>query len=139
MIPETENPQEAKGVYPGKPARLSQADPGRYFTQSPQCWFSREIALICLVGYKNTDVSESQHTQIITRVFTVQQTCHKDMDGPPTCHKDMDGPPNCHTNMDGPPTCHKDIDGPPTCHKDMDDPPSCHKDIDEYSDKESQT
>ena len=35
MIPETENPQEAKSVYPGKPARHAEADPGRYFTQSP--------------------------------------------------------------------------------------------------------
>ena len=40
MIPETENPQEAKSVYPGKPVRHAYADPGRYFTQSPQCWFS---------------------------------------------------------------------------------------------------
>ena len=31
MIPETENPQEAKGVYPGKPARHAQVDSGRYF------------------------------------------------------------------------------------------------------------
>ena len=41
MIPETENPQETKIVYPGKPARHAYADLGRYFTQSPQCWFSR--------------------------------------------------------------------------------------------------
>ena len=41
MIPETENPQEAKNVYPGNPARHAQADPGRYFTQRPQCWVSR--------------------------------------------------------------------------------------------------
>ena len=27
MIPETENPQEAKSVYPGEPARHAQADP----------------------------------------------------------------------------------------------------------------
>ena len=39
MIPETENAQEAKNVYPGKPARHAYADPGLNFTQSPQCWF----------------------------------------------------------------------------------------------------
>ena len=39
MIPETENLQNAKSVYPGKPARRAKADPSRYFTQSPQCWF----------------------------------------------------------------------------------------------------
>ena len=33
-IPETENPQEAKRVYPGKPARIAQADPVRYFTHN---------------------------------------------------------------------------------------------------------
>ena len=36
MIPETENPQEAKNVYPGNPARHAYADQGRYFTQTPQ-------------------------------------------------------------------------------------------------------
>ena len=35
MIPETENPQEAKSVYPGKPARNDNADQGRFFTHSP--------------------------------------------------------------------------------------------------------
>ena len=44
MIPEKENPHEAKSVYPGKPARHAKADPGRYFTHSPQCWFSRGTA-----------------------------------------------------------------------------------------------
>ena len=44
MIPETEYPQEANSVQPGKPARHASADPGRYFTQSPQCWFSRGMA-----------------------------------------------------------------------------------------------
>ena len=29
MISKTENPQEAKLVYPGKPARHAYADPGR--------------------------------------------------------------------------------------------------------------
>ena len=33
MVPDTENPQEAKSVYPGKPARHAQADMGQYFTQ----------------------------------------------------------------------------------------------------------
>ena len=46
MIPETENQQEAKGVYPGKPARHPSADPGRFFTESPQLWFSRGTAHI---------------------------------------------------------------------------------------------
>ena len=41
MILETENPQEAKSVYLGKPARHAQADPGQYFMHSPQCWFYR--------------------------------------------------------------------------------------------------
>ena len=44
MILETENPQEAKGVYPGKLARHALADPRRYLTQSQQCWFSRGTA-----------------------------------------------------------------------------------------------
>ena len=46
MIPETENPQEAKSVYPGKPSQHAQADPGRYFTQRPQCWIYRGTAYI---------------------------------------------------------------------------------------------
>ena len=44
MIPETENPQEARRVCPGKPVRHAWADPSRYFTQSPQCLFSRGTA-----------------------------------------------------------------------------------------------
>ena len=44
MISEKENPNEAKRVCPGQPARHAKADPGRYFTQKPQCWFSRETA-----------------------------------------------------------------------------------------------
>ena len=35
---------KAKSVYPVKPAQQTQADPGRYFTQSLQCWFSRVTA-----------------------------------------------------------------------------------------------
>ena len=46
MIHETDNLQVAKSVYPGKPARHAYADPGRYFTQSPQCWFFRRSAHI---------------------------------------------------------------------------------------------
>ena len=46
MISETENPQEAKNVYPGKLARHAQADLGGYFSQSPQCWFSSAMAQI---------------------------------------------------------------------------------------------
>ena len=45
-VPETENPQEAQSVYPGKTTRHAYADSGRYFTQSPQCWFSRGTAHI---------------------------------------------------------------------------------------------
>ena len=41
MIPDTENPDEVKSIYPGKPARHSKADPGQYFTQISQCLFSR--------------------------------------------------------------------------------------------------
>ena len=48
MIPETENPQKAKTVYPGKPGRYAYADPGRYFTQSPHCLFSRGTAHIII-------------------------------------------------------------------------------------------
>ena len=33
VIPETENPQEANSVHPGKPARHAKADQGQYFTQ----------------------------------------------------------------------------------------------------------
>ena len=32
MIPETENPQKAKCVYPGKPARHASTDPDQYLT-----------------------------------------------------------------------------------------------------------
>ena len=46
MIPDTETQQESKSVYPGKPARHAWADPCRYFTQSPLCWFSRGTAYI---------------------------------------------------------------------------------------------
>ena len=52
MIPETENPQEAKSVYPGKLARHTYADPGRYFTQSPECSFSRETGHVILFPNK---------------------------------------------------------------------------------------
>ena len=44
MIPETENPQEAKSVYPGKAVWHAQADPGRYITRRLQCWFSHGTA-----------------------------------------------------------------------------------------------
>ena len=39
MIPETENPQEEKSVCSDQPAWHDYADPGRYFTLSPQCGF----------------------------------------------------------------------------------------------------
>ena len=48
MTPERENPEEAKIVRPYKPARHAQADPCRYFTQRPQCWFSRGTAQLLL-------------------------------------------------------------------------------------------
>ena len=41
MIPEKKNPQEAKRVCQDSSARYAYADPGRYFTQSLHCWFSR--------------------------------------------------------------------------------------------------
>ena len=44
MIVETENLQAAKSICPGQPAKHVQADPGRFFAQSPQCWFSRGTA-----------------------------------------------------------------------------------------------
>ena len=44
MIPETENPKEAKSVFPGKPARHDYADPDQYITQRPFCWFSHGTA-----------------------------------------------------------------------------------------------
>ena len=47
MIYKTANPQEAKKVYQGKPVRHAQADPVRYFTQSPHCWFSHGTAHVC--------------------------------------------------------------------------------------------
>ena len=34
MTPEIENPQEAKSVYPGMPARPAYTDRGRYFKQN---------------------------------------------------------------------------------------------------------
>ena len=46
MISETENPQEAKNVQPGKPARHDKVDLGQYFTPSSHCWFSRGTAHI---------------------------------------------------------------------------------------------
>ena len=50
MIPEEENPQEAKSVRPGQPARYAQADPGRYFMHSPQCWFSHGTPRLYFAG-----------------------------------------------------------------------------------------
>ena len=47
MIREAENPQEAKSVYPGKPARHTYADQGRYFTQIPHCWFFSRDGSYC--------------------------------------------------------------------------------------------
>ena len=52
MIPETDNSQEAKSVHPGKPARHAKPDPGRYFTPSPQCWFSRGTAHVMMCMFK---------------------------------------------------------------------------------------
>ena len=43
MIRETENPQEAESVYPGKTALHAQADPG------PQCWFSRGTGYMVMI------------------------------------------------------------------------------------------
>ena len=48
MIHETETPQEAKSVYPGSLRGMLLTDPGRYFTQRPQRWFSRETAQIII-------------------------------------------------------------------------------------------
>ena len=46
MIPDTQNLQEAKSVYPSKPVRPASVDPARYFAQSPKCWFPRGTAHI---------------------------------------------------------------------------------------------
>ena len=51
VIPETENPQEAKILYPGTPAWHALADPRQYFTQGLQCWFSRGTAQILITLY----------------------------------------------------------------------------------------
>ena len=48
IIPETENPQEARNILPGYPARYVKVDPGRYFTQ---CRFSRGTAQILIQVY----------------------------------------------------------------------------------------
>ena len=52
MIPETYHPQESKSVCPGRPALHAKTDPGRYFTQSPQCLFSRGTAIISIHNQK---------------------------------------------------------------------------------------
>ena len=38
-----------KSFCPGKPAWHAKVDPGRCFTQSPQCWFSHGMAHILFV------------------------------------------------------------------------------------------
>ena len=53
MIPETENPQEAKSVYPGKRAWHASAVPGRYFTQ--MLAFSRDGLLVLYHGLSCVD------------------------------------------------------------------------------------
>ena len=50
VIPETENPQEANSVYPGRPVLHAFADTVQYFTQSPQCWFSHETAYTLIIA-----------------------------------------------------------------------------------------
>ena len=65
MIQETENPQLAKSVYLCKPVRYAYADLGRYFTQSPQCWFSRSTAqviiilVVCTLAYLQQIISRA--------------------------------------------------------------------------------
>ena len=44
IISETENQLEAKSACPDQRARHAKADPGRYFSKSPHCWFSRGMA-----------------------------------------------------------------------------------------------
>ena len=56
MIPETENPQEAKSVYPGKPMRHAQADQGLY-AETTMLVFSRDgshvyVKLTAVLGLK---------------------------------------------------------------------------------------
>ena len=50
MMPEAENPQEPKSVCLDQPAQHALADPGRYFTQNPQCLFSRGTAYISMTN-----------------------------------------------------------------------------------------
>ena len=42
MIPEPENPQEAKNVYLGNPVRQAQDDTDRYLIESTMLVFSRD-------------------------------------------------------------------------------------------------
>ena len=83
MIPETENPQEAKSFFSGKPARHAYAHPGRYFTQSPQCCFSLGAAHMYFThhssqvfGYLNiqTALIHVLHTPFFTRVWLSSHT-----------------------------------------------------------------
>ena len=71
MIPETENPREAKSVYLVKPARHARTDTGRYFTltlcymrnistQSPHCWFSRGTAQMLVPAILQTGYDPSR-------------------------------------------------------------------------------
>ena len=57
MIPVTKNPQVAKSVYPGTPARHAQVDQARYITQGQHCWFSRGTAHIML-SKRNASLSK---------------------------------------------------------------------------------
>ena len=52
MIPETEKPQEAKSVYPGKPARHAQANLGRYvYAESTTLFLSRDSSYVLFAAF----------------------------------------------------------------------------------------
>ena len=53
MYHETENPQETKNCLSMLTCAACLGRSGRYFTQSPQCWFSRGTALMHI---KITDI-----------------------------------------------------------------------------------
>ena len=79
MIPETDNPQKVKSLYPGKPGRHVQADPGRYFTQNPQCWILRGTAhLQNLASWKQKFDTELNLFILFLKCFKYVFSCKGD-------------------------------------------------------------
>ena len=69
MIPETENPQETKSVYPGKPAQHVKAYPGRNFTQGPLFCFSRGTAHLSFYIILNRGLEKGARTGIVLSLY----------------------------------------------------------------------